>query len=265
MIGVATTLFLIGNVYILQTQGKYLKLTKLPKSDWLWGNSYIQLAALVDTFIPSYSANELNEEFIRATLKNFGIYDNIANSPMDSNELLVFKRYLTAGALDFGTHLHIYSSITDNLTKSEKVQISWILFILGNSFLSWLLTGYPVTFSDLPLHIRESVLLSWRDSFFEPVRTLYQLFKRLVSVHFMAYLGEQKSNSPSNNPAWVDMGYDPDSSRQNVETSKHDDEEDQTLRLQVSTYSNVSMHLIQFELSVFIVRIDEYQEYPVII
>lgn len=236
VIGIATTLFLFGNVYILQLKGKYLKLFKLPKSDWLPENSFLQLAALIDTFLPSYSVNELSEDRIRQVLSDFGIADNISNSPMHPSELIKLRKFLSAGALDYGTHRHILKSIVDNLTPDEKFQISCVLFILGNSFLAWILTGYPVTFSDLPLHVRERVLLFWRDNFIEPLRTVYQLFKRLVSVHFMAYLKENESGSDqmSDNPAWKEMGYDPDSSRIGVTMTKEDEEEDTILRQQMN-------------------------------
>eukprot|EP01037_Dinobryon_pediforme_P033363 gene33363-38769_t len=96
--------------------------------------------------------------------------------------------------------------------------------VLGNSFVTWLLTGYPVSFNDLPLHIREQILLGWRDSFLEPLRSIYQLFKRLVSGHFMAYLNDQRvfegtDSTPLDNPSWKDIGYDPDTSRSDAITA----------------------------------------------
>lgn len=240
VVAVATTAFLYGNVSILMTKGKYLKLTKLPPCEWLPENSYLQLAAIIDTFLPSFSTNDLTEEMLVKTLADFGIDANSPDSPFQPKELLKLRRFLTAGALDYGSHRHILKSITDNLTTAEKSKISLILMVLGNSFVTWLLTGYPVSFNDLPLHIREQVLLGWRDSFLEPLRSIYQLFKRLVSGHFMAYLNDQRvfdgtDSTPLDNPSWKDIGYDPDSSRSDTAMSPEDLAEDKILREQVSS------------------------------
>eukprot|EP01033_Poteriospumella_lacustris_P003066 gene3066-2244_t len=216
-----------------------MKLTKLPPCEWLPENSYLQLAAIIDTFLPSFSTNDLTEELLVKTLADFGIDANSPNSPFQPKELLKLRRFLTAGALDYGTHRHILKSITDNLTTAEKSKISLILMVLGNSFVTWLLTGYPVSFNDLPLHIREQILLGWRDSFLEPLRSIYQLFKRLVSGHFMAYLNDQRvfegtDSTPLDNPSWKDIGYDPDSSRSDVAMSPEDLAEDKILREQMN-------------------------------
>lgn len=231
----ATSLFIYSKAKVALTPGKRVNIApKVQNNDWISEAAYLQLATIVDSFLPSLSVNEASDEVIMSALKKLGLDDTIDNMPLTVKDLSKHRSYLCAGALDYGTHRHCVETIGKVLSVEERNKVSSILNVLSTSAGSLVLTGYAVPFSELPLSLREKVLFTWRDSSLAPIRSLFQLFKRLVSVHYIACLND--ANDPkTDNPGWEGMGYRPDSSRQNVTFTAKDDDNDRILRSQVGT------------------------------
>jgi hypothetical protein len=206
-------------------QGKKLKVLKLPPSEWLDEASFLSFTAIIDTFIPSFSTAECSDENIVQAIKNFGVNaeDVPSNFPINPTEIAKNRNFLCAGAVDYGTHRHIEQSLNVILSTTEKEKLVGLLKALSTSVGSFFFTGYPVPFHELPLHIREQSILGWRNSKLEQIRTVFQLFKSLVSLHFFAVTNEGiTSNTNTNvpplyskgvNPSWESIQYDPDASR----------------------------------------------------
>ncbi len=165
-------------------------------------------------------------------IQSFGIYDTIPNAPISVENLAKHRAFLCAGALDYKTHHHVARAMDKNLSNSEKDKIKGLLGVLGTSLVALILTGYPTPFQELPLPLREKVLLSWRDHSLEQIRSIFQLFKRAVSVMYMSSLNQQQT-PPGDNPIWKDIGYDPDAARVNVNMTLEELQNDAILREQV--------------------------------
>lgn len=242
-----TSVYLNAKARVNSTPGKRVKQVSAPPTPWLDKDAFLVLSAIVDTFVPSYSLSEVSDEKLSDIVRSYDLYDCIPNAPMDVAAIAKHRAFLCAGALDYGTHHHLMKALDKNLSTSEKDKIKGLLAVLGTSIGSLLLTGYPVPFPDLPLSLREKVLLMWRDHPVEQIRSIFQLFKRGVSVTYMSALNNENSSSHANgkdsdNPLWQAIGYDPDAARRNVEMSPKDIENDRILRSQVSV--NISPALL---------------------
>ena len=55
------------------------------------------------------------------------------------------------------------------------------------------------------------MLCSWRDSSLEAIRGVYQLFKRMIAIMFMAYTSDGNTN-----PIWKTIGYDWNAARKDL-------------------------------------------------
>lgn len=239
-----TSLFIYSKAKVSLTPGKRVSIKpKVQAGEWISEVAYLQLAAIVDTLLPSLSVREASDEAILSALATLGLDKTIDNMPLDLKQLVKYRNFLCAGALDYGTHRHIVDTFTRVLSNDEKTKVNGILQLLGSSTGGVILTGYAAPFSDLPLSLREKVLFSWRDSRFETFRSLFQLFKRVVSVHYMGCLNEVNGNKVDN-PAWESMGYRADASRQGVTITSEDDETDRILRAQVKNPPNCIRNVV---------------------
>jgi hypothetical protein len=113
---------------------------------WITGGGFAVFAAICDAFIPSISLGECSSENITDVLAS--IHPELINHPtvLSDQEILKFKAFLCAGALEYGTHKHCLLALDRTTTKSEKMLLSTVLFLLSTSFGSLLITGYPLAF-----------------------------------------------------------------------------------------------------------------------
>jgi long-chain-alcohol oxidase len=236
VVGVVSLVKVIFNLKarVYATPGKRVQQVSAPSTPWLDHQSFHVLSTIIDTFAPSLSMNEVSDERIRAMMESFDLLDSVPNAPITLATLIKHRSFLCAGALDYNTHHHVFKAMDKNLSPSEKDKIKGLLDLLATSAGSFILTGYPVPFQDLPLQIRERVLLQWRDHSLEQIRSIFQLFKRSVSVMYMSALNDNNP-SASDNPIWKDIGYDPDAARVGVEFSTEDFENDKILRAQINS------------------------------
>lgn len=229
----ATSIFLNAKARVRSTPGKRVKQVAAPPTRWLDDKEFLVLAAIVDAFIPSYSLSEVSNEKLEALFSAYDLKDMIPNSPLTSDEMLKHRSFLSAGALDYGTHHHLVKAFDRHLSQPEKEKIKGLLGLLSSSAGGFILTGYPVPFHELPLSLREKVLLVWRDHPMEQIRSIFQLFKRGISVKYTSCLND-KSNPPGgDNPIWSEFGYDPEAARANVSITTEEMENDKILRAQV--------------------------------
>lgn len=114
-------------------------------------------------------------------------------------------RLFGLAASDLGVAAEIESAVA-TLAAGERRDFRRLLDLLGGPALPLFLTGRPRSFTDLPREARERVLRAMSTSRIEPLRTGFQVLKRLAS--FLYYTLTPAGGA---NPAWAALGYVPSS------------------------------------------------------
>ena len=166
-----------GYLRIKYSNGKKIstKMGEQNNTTWCSNSGFAVFSAIVDAFIPSYTVNECSDEEILKVLKSISPLLPLENLATNVSDISKFRSFLCAGAIQYGTHKHAAEALENVCTKENKQQLSTILSLLSTSVGSLLLTGMLIPFQNLPLHAREQVIRSWRDSNFEALRGLYQV------------------------------------------------------------------------------------------
>lgn len=148
--------------YLRQCEPKrnYLRKISMNKSyDWLNEQEFQTLAAICDTYLPSYSINDLSEEKIKSTLITLNAETLSDDTIFTIEKVAKNRKLLSIGALEVGVHRHLAEAVECLICKSEKKELSLLLKLLGSSAGNFLLTGYPLPFQVHPFHLRLIIIV----------------------------------------------------------------------------------------------------------
>jgi hypothetical protein len=125
---------------------KYMKFVKKPDSvQWIDECQYNVFSAICDTLIPAFTASECSSEKLEECLE--AIHKDVSKETgMTLQHLLKNKRYLCAGACDYGTNRHAAETLQLFISNEELAKLSLILKLFNTSAGTFLLTGYPVPY-----------------------------------------------------------------------------------------------------------------------
>jgi hypothetical protein len=125
---------------------KYMKTVKKPDSVlWIDECQYNVFSAICDTLIPALTSSECSSEKLQESLN--AIHKEVTKETgMTLQHLLNNKRYLCAGACDYGTNRHAAETLQLFISNEELAKLSTILKLFNTSVGTFLLTGYPVPF-----------------------------------------------------------------------------------------------------------------------
>lgn len=126
---------------------KYSKKVKKPAEiDFLSDVEYEVFTSICDAVLPSLTVNECSREQLQGLLDAFHPELCKGNALINVDYLLERRNYLTAGAVDFGTHKHATEALQELVSKDELRKVSFIMKIMNTSAGNFLITGYPVPF-----------------------------------------------------------------------------------------------------------------------
>ena len=89
--------------------------------------------------------------------------------------------------MDAGTNMYVARTLQEALLPGSKTELVLVFFLLQTSLGCFLLTGFPAPFQHLSLTHRTTALRRMRDSFLQPVRAIFQTFRRLTTGVFLSY------------------------------------------------------------------------------
>lgn len=213
------------------------------KSNWKWidDSGFQCLTMICDTFAPSCSINDIDQEDIVKKLEilsdkfNSFIYvtENLfptsgtstptssSSSPLTSSNSLnsilkektfsTFlntsnikknKNFLTLGCLKFNTHINFAETIEIMCTSVDKMKLYVLLSLLNSSFGCFILVGLPCPFTKLSLYHRELALQRLRDHFIVDLKGSFSILKKLIGTLYLSYTERYTKNY-----LWQSMKY----------------------------------------------------------
>lgn len=110
--------------------------------------------------------------------------------------------YFKRSAADLDIAREVARAIRDYATPESQAQTKRFLDLLASPGGTFLLTGRPRRFANLPFETREKILLGWSTSRIGALRQGFQGIKRLAHSLFFSVLDENKSN-----PNWPAIQY----------------------------------------------------------
>ena len=121
-----------------------------------------------------------------------GIYGGLGHLMRDEIEALRTttegQTFLRRGAIDAGTHKHVATTLEGpRFHPGSKKELYLVFSLLQTSLGCFLLTGFPAPFPSLSLSNRTTAMRRLRDSFLQPLRAIFQTFRRLTTGMFLAY------------------------------------------------------------------------------
>jgi hypothetical protein len=97
------------------------------------------------------------------------------------------QAYLRRGAIEAGTNTVVAQTLQKALLPNSQTELFLVFSLLQTSLGCFLLTGYPAPFQHLSLAHRTTALRRLRDSYLQPLRAIYQTFRRLTTGVFLSF------------------------------------------------------------------------------
>lgn len=142
-----------------------------------------------DTFIPSIDIENVTDAIVSSAFE--GMYGDLGKMMQDDiNTLRTTKEghaFLRRGAINSGTHNLVARTMQNALLPGSKTELFLVFSLLDTSLGCFLLTGFPAPFQNLSLAQRTTALRRLRDSFLQPLRAIYQTFRRVTTGVFLSY------------------------------------------------------------------------------
>jgi hypothetical protein len=170
---------------------------------WCDRDSFEVLSQLCDALIPSFPATSCTTEAIQSAI--IAIHPSLAKESnktsmiFNVDHLQNHKEYLCRGAIDIRLPKVFAKVIQKLASQDDQWKLYLLLKLLSTSIGTYLLFGWPVAFTDLPLQYRMKALVMLRESSILPLRVIYQTFRRLTGTLFFSYCEKNKQQVGSVN------------------------------------------------------------------
>lgn len=150
---------------------------------------YLYILHAADTLIPSIDVADVTNTTVSEAFK--GIYGKLGQMMMDDINTLrnttKGHAFLRRGAISAGTNNHVATTLQEALLPGSQKELYLVFSLLNTSLGCFLLTGFAAPFKSLSLRNRTSALQRMRDSYLQPLRAIFQTFRRLTTGMFLAY------------------------------------------------------------------------------
>ena len=142
-----------------------------------------------DTLIPSINVDEVTDETVSKSFD--GMYKPLYHLLLEDINTIrntaAGRAFLSRGAIDASTHSHVAKTLEASLLPPNKTELLLVFRLLNTSIGSFVLTGFAAPFQNLSLENRSIALRRLRDSYLQPLRAIFQTFRRLTTGLFLSY------------------------------------------------------------------------------
>jgi choline dehydrogenase-like flavoprotein len=133
---------------------------------------------------------------------------------VDSEVAAFYRR----AAADLNIARELTKAVRDYTPPEQQAQLKQLLDLLASPLGTWALGGRPQKFADLPLDVREKILLGWSTSPIGLLRQSFQGVKRLTHSLFLSLIDEHGLN-----PNWPAIQYSGPTQQTNHPTAEPSD------------------------------------------
>jgi hypothetical protein len=142
-----------------------------------------------DTIIPSINAEDITDESVSEAFHGYyqGLGDFMKDDIATLRSTPAGQAFLARGAITTSTHVHAAKTLQAALLPGSQKELFLVFTLLQTSLGCLILTGFPAPFHQLSLVNRSTALRRLRDSYLQPLRAIFQTFRRLTTGLFLSY------------------------------------------------------------------------------